>query len=246
MDAPDWEERYKLERKPPPPSQLVVDVADSLPPAEPSISLAERAATPCGSPARDGRSLRSTLLLPPSPGCADLAGDLPLDAQVADLEKHEFTIQPAAWDLIVISLYLQRDLFEPAKRGLRQGGVLIATTLLEEEGEPKPYRVKVGELVGYFQGWEVLHSFEGQRNEHAIAEIAVVARLERAASTLVFGMRPSAPIAMKIDAVVARQGLLDTGAVESVLVFGLGTRGSTDDCARLLLLVGGAKESTRE
>ena len=176
MDAPDWEERYKLERKPSPPSQLVVDVADGLPPGR-ALDLA------CGTGrhalwlARKGWQVTAVDASPSAIATVrDLAGDLPLDAQVADLEKHEFTIQPAAWDLIVISLYLQRDLFEPAKRGLRQGGVLIAITLLEEEGEPKPYRVRRGELVGYFQGWEVLHSFEGQRNEHAVAEIAVVAR----------------------------------------------------------------------
>src|SRR5579862_8045575 len=46
-----------------------------------------------------------------------------VDTHVADLEKHEFTIGESEWDLIVVCLYLQRDLFESIKRGLRPGGV---------------------------------------------------------------------------------------------------------------------------
>src|SRR5512132_4179511 len=48
-----------------------------------------------------------------------------VDSHVADLEKHEYAIEPAAWDLIVVSYYLQRDLFEPVKRGLKPGGVAL-------------------------------------------------------------------------------------------------------------------------
>ena len=40
---------------------------------------------------------------------------------VADLEKHEFPIVEASWDLIAVSYYLQRDLFEPVKRGREAG-----------------------------------------------------------------------------------------------------------------------------
>ena len=51
-----------------------------------------------------------------------------LDARVADLEKGEFRM-PAVWDLTVIYRYLHRDLFEPAKLGVRPGGVLLAVVL---------------------------------------------------------------------------------------------------------------------
>ncbi len=95
-----------------------------------------------------------------------------VDARVADLEKHEFEFEPGAWDLIVISLYLQRDLFEPAKQGLKPGGVLVAIVLLEN-GSGGRFRMKPGELATYFEGWEVLGRFEGRRDGHWTSEIAV-------------------------------------------------------------------------
>jgi len=94
-----------------------------------------------------------------------------INAQVADLEKSEYTIAPAHWDLIVISYYLQRDLFEPAKRGVVPGGVLAAIVLL---GEGR-FSLRTGELRAYFSGWEILHDREGNpadSPEHwAVAEI---------------------------------------------------------------------------
>ncbi len=50
---------------------------------------------------------------------------VPLRAVVADLQRGEFAIEPAAWDAITICYYLQRDLIEPAKAGVRSGGILI-------------------------------------------------------------------------------------------------------------------------
>jgi tellurite methyltransferase len=98
------------------------------------------------------------------------------DTHVADLEKHEFTIVEGAWDLIVVSYYLQRDLFEPIKRGLRPGGVALAIVHIFEPGhEQSRFSLNPGELAIYFEGWEILHYREGQPNdpEHrrAVAEI---------------------------------------------------------------------------
>jgi tellurite methyltransferase len=96
---------------------------------------------------------------------------LTVNAQLADLEKSEYRIEPAHWDLIVISYYLQRDLFEPAKRGVVPGGVLAAIVLL---GEGR-FSLRTGELRGYFSGWEIVHDREGHPGdspEHrAVAEI---------------------------------------------------------------------------
>ncbi len=83
-----------------------------------------------------------------------------IKALVADLEKHEYSIAPEAWDLIVISLYLQKDLFEPAKLGVKPGGVLIAITLLADAGRPGRHRLEPGELQNYFAGWEILQFAE--------------------------------------------------------------------------------------
>jgi tellurite methyltransferase len=100
-----------------------------------------------------------------------------IDARVADLEKHEYVIQPDSWDLIAILYYLQRDLFEPAKRGVVPGGFVIATAHIPEPADPKmtPFRVAPGELAVYFHEFEILHHYEGPSHDPAhqrwVAEI---------------------------------------------------------------------------
>ena len=101
---------------------------------------------------------------------------LKINAVVADLEKHEFKIEPAAWDLIAICYYLQRDLFEPAKCGVAPGGILIAVVHVNEPGEADGlYRLRPGELPKYFEGWKILHFHEGRPKDpvhrRAVAEI---------------------------------------------------------------------------
>jgi tellurite methyltransferase len=96
-----------------------------------------------------------------------------VDARVADLEKGEYAIQPSEWDLVLIIRYLQRDLFASTKLGVKPGGVLIASVLLENPAEPRGrFRAKPGELRGYFEDWEILHYREGESSHHPVAEIA--------------------------------------------------------------------------
>lgn len=104
-----------------------------------------------------------------------------VDTHVADLEKHEFSIAEAAWDLIAVCYYLQRDLFEPVKRGVKPGGVaLVIVHMFEPEHEQSRFSVQPGELAKYFDGWEILHYREGKPNdsEHkrAVAEIVATKR----------------------------------------------------------------------
>jgi SAM-dependent methyltransferase len=100
-----------------------------------------------------------------------------IDARVADLEKHEYLIQPDSWDLIAMSYYLQRDLFEPAKRGVVPGGVVLAIVHIPEPSDPRmtPFRLAPGELPGYFKDFEILHHYEGPSHDPAhlrwVAEI---------------------------------------------------------------------------
>lgn len=101
---------------------------------------------------------------------------LNVDAQTADLAAGEFEIEASTWDLIAICYYLQRDLFEPAKRGLVEGGVLVAIVHITETGEePTGHRLKPGELVRYFAGWEILHAYEGKpydsAHQRSVAEV---------------------------------------------------------------------------
>jgi tellurite methyltransferase len=102
-----------------------------------------------------------------------------VDTRVADLEKHEFQIDEASWDLIVVCLYLQRDLFEPIKRGLKPGGVALVIVLLMEPGHERSlFRAHPGELAKYFDDWEILHYYEGKSSDHhrAVAEIVATKR----------------------------------------------------------------------
>ena len=99
-----------------------------------------------------------------------------LNAKVADLEKSEYRIEPASWNLIAICYYLQRDLFELAKPGVVPGGILISIVHITEPGEePTAHRLRSGELERYFRGWEILHYREGKPNDTAhqrsVAEI---------------------------------------------------------------------------
>ena len=115
----------------------------------------------------------------------DRARDLgvSVDARVADLEKWEYTIEPEAWDLICICYYLQRDLFEAAKRGLAPDGVIISIVHISDPGEPATaHRLLAGELPAYFADMEILHHFEGQPDDpaHRRAVAEVVARRRRA------------------------------------------------------------------
>jgi len=102
-----------------------------------------------------------------------------IDARIADLETGEYRIEPASWDLIAICYYLQRDLFEPAKRGLLPGGVLVCIVhTVEGDEEPTASRMRPGELAALFEGWKILHSYEGKPEDpaHRRAVAEIVAR----------------------------------------------------------------------
>lgn len=104
---------------------------------------------------------------------------LKINAIVADLEKGGFEIEPSSWDLIAICYYLQRDLFESAKRGAVPGGLLISIVhVTERDEEESPHRLRPGQLEKYFAGWEILHYTEGKASDaaHRRAVAEIVAR----------------------------------------------------------------------
>jgi tellurite methyltransferase len=170
VDLQDWEQRHREESrdKPAPPISFITEIVRSLKPGK-ALDLA------CGTgrhalwlaqqgwnvTAVDGSSAAIEIL-------RRRIGGLSIEPTVADLEQHQYLITPQTWDLIVISLYLQRDLFESAKLGVKPGGVLIAITLLAEGPDPPPHRLLPGELESYFSGWEILDYSEG----HSQASIA--------------------------------------------------------------------------
>jgi tellurite methyltransferase len=186
MDIRDWNERYLSGIRPAAdregaPTPLLIETANRMRPARAldlacgtgrnALWLAEngwRVTAVDGSPAAIG------ILRQKASGRA-----LHVDTRIADLQKGEYRIEPAAWDLITICYYLQRDLFEPAKGGLEPGGLLLAIAHVTGPGEePNEKRLIPGELEGYFQGWDILHRYEGTPNdpEHRRAVAEIVAR----------------------------------------------------------------------
>jgi SAM-dependent methyltransferase len=104
---------------------------------------------------------------------------LKINGVVADLEKDDFEIGRSCWNLVAICYYLQRNLFEPAKRGVVPGGILISIVHMNEPGEADgPFRLRPGQHEQYFAGWEILHLREGQAIDpaHRRAVSEIVAR----------------------------------------------------------------------
>lgn len=99
-----------------------------------------------------------------------------VEVHTADLERHEFEIGEAAWDLIVMSYYLQTKLFPGVIRGLQPGGVAIVIVHMFEPGhEASRFSVRAGELPDYFRGCHVLAYREGKPSpvSRAVAQIAI-------------------------------------------------------------------------
>jgi SAM-dependent methyltransferase len=168
MDIRAWDERYRSEYMDLAPSPLVVETASKLP-AGKALDLA------CGA-GRNALWLAgggwAVTAVDGAPAAIDIlrrrAAELgvPIDARIADLEKHEYRIEPASLDLVVIAYYLQRDLIEPAKLGVRPGGLLLSIVHVTGPGEEPTYkRAKPGELKSYFSGWEILQYREGEPHD---------------------------------------------------------------------------------
>jgi tellurite methyltransferase len=177
MDLNGWDERYANQLARWTPNPLLVETAKRLRPGR-ALDLA------CG----NGRNAVwlaeqgwAVTALDGSPAAIEIlrARDSQVNAQVADLEKGEFTIGESAWDLIAICFYLQPNLIEAAKRGVVAGGAVLVIVHITEPGEePTKYRLRPGELDRYFEGWEILHRHEGRSNdpEHRRLSAEIVAR----------------------------------------------------------------------
>lgn len=93
-----------------------------------------------------------------------------VEAHVADLEREEFEIAPAGYDLICNCYYLQRSLFPQIRAGVRPGGIVVAAIHMVD---PTPglksmnpdYLLRSGELRDIFAGWTIIHDYEGKPAE---------------------------------------------------------------------------------
>lgn len=82
----------------------------------------------------------------------------------ADLEAHEYEIEPERWDLIVDTCYWQPDLVPAIRAGVRPGGRVAMAIPLAGSMNPA-YTVASGELAGLFEGWMIEHSREDKLAE---------------------------------------------------------------------------------
>lgn len=111
-----------------------------------------------------------------------LAGrGLPVHTEIADLERLEFRIEPRSFDLICKCYYLQRSLIPAVLEGVREGGMAIVIVHLAEAGkETSGKHAAPGELRSFFEGWDVLHDYEGPPRDAAhkrsVAEIVAQKR----------------------------------------------------------------------
>jgi SAM-dependent methyltransferase len=186
MEIRDWDKRYRLKEHAASdleagPTPLLIETAARLKPGRAldlacgagrnALWLAERGWEVA---AADGAQTAIEILRSRA-----LQLGVKIAGVVVDLEIGEFEIQPAHWDLIAICYYLQRNLFDPAKRGVVPGGILISIVHLNEPGEADgPFRLRPGEHEKYFAGWELLHLREGKAIDpaHRRAVSEIVAR----------------------------------------------------------------------
>lgn len=86
--------------------------------------------------------------------------DLTVRGWCADLAL--FPLPPASFDVLVVTRYLQRDLFPSIREAVRPGGCVIYETFTVLQpalgvGPTSPdHLLTPGELRGWFRGWEVL------------------------------------------------------------------------------------------
>jgi SAM-dependent methyltransferase len=160
-----WDERYRRGgHEDQPPSDLLVRAASLLPPGR-ALDLA------CGTGrhaiflaelgwdvlAVDKSSVAIERLRKRAPA---------VSARVEDLEV--WMIPPAAFDLILDFLYLDRALFPGIKAGLRPGGVAVI-----EVRTSGTFRVAPGELRTYFEECEILECEEDAITARLIARAPI-------------------------------------------------------------------------
>jgi len=168
----DWDERYKRyscgEHIIKEPLPLLVRVVDELKPGR-ALDLA------CGTGRHAiflaERGWRVTAVDASSAGIELAKGaargrGVEVDWRVADMESERFEIEAEAYDLVGVFYYLQRNLFQQIRAGVRAGGIVVAMIqMVDESPDVKPmnpqFLLQPGELRAEFEDWEILHYYEG-------------------------------------------------------------------------------------
>ena len=84
----------------------------------------------------------------------------------ADLERGEFEIERAGYDLIVDCCFLHRPLFSEIRAGIRIGGLFVGVLPLKDPQAETPmnatFLLEPGELLTWFDGWQIEHWSEAR------------------------------------------------------------------------------------
>ncbi len=98
-----------------------------------------------------------------------------VDFEVPDSEP----LSGQSFSAIMVFRYLHRPLFDAIKQAIAPGGMIIYETFTVAQaalGRPKnpDFLLHPGELAQLFDGWQVLHQFEGISNGSAIAQLVAI------------------------------------------------------------------------
>ncbi len=97
-----------------------------------------------------------------------------IETEVVDLEQTELPADE--YDVVLMTYYLQRDLFPQIKRALKPGGVVVIETYHEGHRKlrptfPEQYLLKEHELLEVFGDFEILVYQHRDDGESAVASI---------------------------------------------------------------------------
>jgi tellurite methyltransferase len=96
-----------------------------------------------------------------------------------DFDDH--TLETARYDLICVFRFLERDLIPQIRAALKPGGRIIYETFHRKQLQHDPnfnanYLLEVGELIGYFADWRVLHHADLRYTSQVVAIKPTAAR----------------------------------------------------------------------
>jgi tellurite methyltransferase len=102
-------------------------------------------------------------------GARKLASALGVAVKLWQVDLEQEGINPLGEDVYggaVIFRFLHRPLIPCIKKSLRKGGIVVYETFTTDQaklGKPRNPRflLKHGELINWFERWEILHAFEG-------------------------------------------------------------------------------------
>ena len=97
--------------------------------------------------------------------CDANAADVKIRANTADLER-DYKIQQNSFDVIICFNYLQRDLIDAIKKGVRSGGMVVYETFIIDQvrfGKPRnpDHLLQHNELLQMFHDFRCLRYYEG-------------------------------------------------------------------------------------